>query len=165
MIILGVDPGTAICGYGIIKKNGQELVLIDYGCIKTDKADEMPKRLSQIRKGLVKVIKEHRPDCLATEDIFFFKNQKTAVAIGQAKGVIMLTGFENGLPVCEYTPLQVKQSISGYGRADKKQVQEMVKILLKMKEIPKPDDASDALAIAICHANSERMNKLERDGE
>jgi len=153
MIILGIDPGTAATGFGIIKKN-RELKLIDYGCIKTSASSTTAERLKEIYSQLTKLIKKHKPNIAAVEDIFFFKNLKTAIKVSQARGVILLAITKSKIPVKEYTPLQVKQAVACYGRAEKKQVQEMVKILLHLKEIPKPDDAADALAIAICCANS-----------
>ncbi len=151
MTILGIDPGTAAVGYGIVVGDRDNLKMIDYGCIKTESKTEMPKRLKSIYREINQIIKKFKPDCLAVEDIFFAKNSKTAITVGQARGVILLAGAENNLPVFDYTPLQVKQSTTAYGRADKAQVQKMVQIILKLKEIPKPDDAADGLAIAICH--------------
>ena len=153
MIILGIDPGTAATGYGLIKKNG-ELKLIEYGCIKTSASLTTAERLKELSNQLNDLIKEHKPDMTAVEDIFFFKNLKTAIKVSQARGVILLAAANLNIPVFEYTPLQVKQAITSYGRAEKIQVQKMVKALLNLKEIPKPDDASDALAVAICCANS-----------
>ena len=162
MIILGIDPGTATTGYGVIKvksrcqnKNQSEnLKLIDYGCIITKPGLENSKRLLILAEELKKIIKKYKPDAMAVEDIFFFKNLKTVIKVSEARGAILLTGEQTKIPIFEYTPLQVKQAVVGYGRADKKQVQEMVKILLKLKNIPKPDDAADALAIAICCGHS-----------
>jgi len=154
MIILGIDPGTAITGYGLIKKTSNELELIDYGCIRTDKQFSTAERLGQIDKQLTKLIKDNKPKQVAVEDIFFFKNLKTAVVVSQARGVILARAAQMKIPVVEYTPLQVKQAVTSYGRADKTQVQKMVKLLLKLKQIPKPDDAADALATAICCAHS-----------
>ena len=163
MIILGVDPGTAITGYGIIKiknqkskikNNGKDLELIDYGCIITKPNIDTSGRLLDLFKRLKRIIKKYKPDMMAVEDIFFFKNLKTAIKVSQARGVILLIGEQAKLSIFEYTPLQVKQSVVGYGRAEKRQVQKMVKILLKLKDIPKSDDAADALAIAICCAHS-----------
>ncbi len=154
MVILGIDPGTAITGYGLVEKQGNHLKRIAFGVILT--APEMPTalRLQQIYHGLQAVIEQYRPDMMAVEQLFFNKNVRTALTVGQARGVVLLAGAEAGLDIIEYTPLQVKMAVVGYGRAEKRQVQEMVKILLCLNEIPKPDDAADALAIAICHANS-----------
>jgi crossover junction endodeoxyribonuclease RuvC len=153
MIILGIDPGTAIIGYGVIK-GPKKLEIIDYGCITTTPDFSTAERLGKLHVELEKLIKKHKPDIVAVEDIFFFKNLKTAIKVSQARGVILLTIAEAKIKVAEYTPLQIKQAVACYGRADKNQVQKMVKVLLNLKEIPKPDDAADALAIAICCANS-----------
>ncbi len=154
MIILGVDPGTALIGYGLIKKAGKELKCLDYGCIKTDPQKSPALRLKELEKELKKIIKKHPPDVAAVEDIFFFKNLKTAMKVSQAKGVILLTLAKNNIPIFEYSPLQMKMGITGFGKAEKSQVQRMVQILLNLKTLPKPDDAADALALAICHSNS-----------
>lgn len=154
MVILGVDPGTAICGYGLIEKEGNHLKRIAFGAILTAPETATALRLQQISRELQAIIERYRPDVMAVEQLFFNKNVRTALAVGQARGVILLVGAEAGLDIMEYTPLQVKMAVVGYGRAEKKQVQEMVRILLCLNEIPKPDDAADALAIAICHANS-----------
>ena len=153
MIILGIDPGTAITGYGLIKQN-RKMDLIDYGCIKTSASLTTAERLKELNNQLNALIEKYKPDMVAVEDIFFFKNLKTAVKVSQARGVILLAAAKLNIPVFECTPLQVKQAITSYGRAEKIQVQKMVKVLLNLKEIPKPDDASDALAVAICCANS-----------
>jgi crossover junction endodeoxyribonuclease RuvC len=153
MIVLGIDPGTAIIGYGIID-SGKKLELIDYGCIKTSADMSTAERLEKLHKELEVIIKKYKPEIAAIEDIFFFKNLKTAIKVSQARGVILLTVAQNNVPVAEYTPLQIKQAVACYGRAEKAQVQKMVKALLGLKEIPKPDDAADALAVAICCAHS-----------
>lgn len=154
MRILGIDPGTAIVGYSIIEFDKGKYNVLDYGCIYTDKDEDMPVRLEKIYDSLDNLIKLWKPTDMAIEDLFFFKNQKTIVKVGQARGVITLVGQKNRLNIFSYTPLQVKMGIASYGRAEKKQIQEMVKIILKLDEIPKPDDAADALAIAITHINS-----------
>jgi len=154
MTILGIDPGTALIGFGLIKNSKQKVEMIEYGCIKTEPKYSTAERLGHLDQQLEELIKKHRPDKMAVEDIFFFKNQKTAVKVSQARGVILRRAAQMNIPVIEYTPLQVKQAVTSYGRADKKQVQEMVKALLKLEKIPKPDDAADALAIAICCAHS-----------
>lgn len=164
MIILGIDPGTAITGYGIIEKKGSSIYGIDYGCIETHSKVAMPDRLNDIYKKTEKVIKKYQPDVLACEELFFFKNLKTAITVAQARGVLIVSGRKNRLPVFEYTPLQVKQALTGYGRAEKKQIQKMVKLVLNLDQIPKPDDAADALAVAICHANSEKLNFNSSEG-
>jgi len=153
-IILGVDPGIADTGYGVININGQKLTCLDYGSIKTSAKLELAERLHIINLELTKLIKKYQPDLIGIEELFFCKNVKTALIVGQARGVIVLTAIQNGVPAVEFTPLQVKQAVSTYGRASKEQVQKMVKLLLNLKELPKPDDAADALAIAICAANS-----------
>lgn len=154
MRILGIDPGTAIVGYSIIEYVDKKMKLIDYGCVYTSKDLPMEDRLLQIFNELEEIIEKYKPDHMAVEELFYFKNNKTVISVGEARGVILLAGKKNGLEIGEYTPLQVKIGITGYGKADKKQVQLMVKTLLKMKEIPKPDDAADAIAIAVTHLNS-----------
>lgn len=153
-VILGIDPGIADTGFGVIKKENNQLKLVDYGCIKTIAGLPHEQRLKQINIDLNKIIKKYKPDVAAVEKLFFCNNVKTALTVGEARGVIMLTLCQNNLLIHEYTPLQVKQAVSAYGKAGKMQVQKMVKLLLNMKEIPKPDDAADALAVAICCANS-----------
>lgn len=153
MKILGIDPGTAIIGYGVID-SGRKLELIDYGCIKTSADLSTADRLVVLNKELKKILKKYKPDAVAVEDIFFFKNLKTAIKVSQARGVILLTIAHLKIPIYEFTPLQIKQAVACYGRAEKIQVQKMVKALLNLKEIPKPDDAADALAVAICCGHS-----------
>ncbi|GFN35134.1 crossover junction endodeoxyribonuclease RuvC [Tepidimicrobium xylanilyticum] len=153
MIILGIDPGLAIVGYGVIEYKGNRYRLLDYGVIRTDSNIFFPQRLKLIYDELSSIIDRFNPADLAVEELFFNKNVKTAIQVGQARGVEILAAINKGLEVYEYTPLQIKQSVVGYGRAEKRQVQEMVKILLNLKEIPKPDDAADALAVAICHSS------------
>ena len=147
MIILGIDPGTASTGYGIVKKT-KTIKWLGHGVIKTTPDSSPEERLRIINVELSKIIKKHQPDLLAIESIFFFKNLKTFIPVSRAGGVILLTAAKNKLPVREFTPLQVKSVITGNGRADKKEVQKRIKKLLRLKEIPKPDDAADALAIA-----------------
>ncbi len=160
MIILGIDPGTAIVGYGIIQTQKNKVKYIDCGCIFTSKEDSDQERLLIINKELKKIIKKNKPDCMAVEKLFFFKNAKTLIPVSQAKGVILFTGHKEKLPVFEYTPLQVKMAITGYGRADKKQVQKTIKMVLRLDKVPSPDDAADALSVAICHANSIPLQRL-----
>jgi len=155
MIILGIDPGTAATGYGVIKKDNN-LEMIDYGCIETTTDYSTAERLNILDKELSKIIKKYQPERIAIEDIFFFKNIKTAIKVSQARGVVLARAAKTKMQIIEYTPLQIKQAVTSYGRADKNQVQQMVKLLLNLKQIPKPDDAADALAAAICCANSTR---------
>ncbi|AGA69950.1 Holliday junction endonuclease RuvC [Desulfitobacterium dichloroeliminans LMG P-21439] len=162
MLILGIDPGTAIMGYGLIEKKGSRLLAVDYGCWRTPAHTPMTERLLMLYNDIAACIKNHQPNFVAVEELFFNRNTTTAISVGQARGVILLAAAQAGIPVSEYTPLQVKQSVTGYGRADKQQIQQMVKALLGLPEIPKPDDTADALAIAICHAHS--VNLLNRMG-
>jgi len=157
MLILGIDPGTATTGYGLIKKEQNRLILIKYGITSTPARQNLPRRLTTIYKEINKIIKKYKPNLLACEQIFFFKNVKTAITVGHARGVILLCAEQNKIPLFEATPLQVKQAVACYGRAGKEQIQKMVKMLLGLKEIPKPDDAADALACAICAGNSVRV--------
>ena len=159
MIILGIDPGIAIIGYGIIEYKNNKFKVIDYGAIFTPASTSTTKRLEKIYKGIDILIKNYNIDEVGIEELFFNKNVKTAITVAQARGVILLACSHNDKPIYEYTPLQVKQGVVGYGRAKKLQVQQMVEIILNLKEIPKPDDVADALAIAICHAHA---NKLEK---
>lgn len=152
--IIGIDPGTAIVGYGILDIIGSNIEVIDYGCITTDKNLQMEDRLIEIYQKLNSIIIDYKPDEMAVEELFYFKNNKTVISVGQARGVIILTGRLNNLKISSYTPLQVKIGICGYGRAEKKQIQQMVKRILNLKEIPKPDDVADALGIAITHINT-----------
>jgi crossover junction endodeoxyribonuclease RuvC len=159
MIILGIDPGIARCGWAIIETRGSQLVAKDYGCIETQSSMEVSLRLSEIYRKITKLIKKHSPDALVLEDLFFNTNAKTAFVVGQARGAVLLSGAENGIKNYVYTPLQVKIAVTGYGRAEKEQVGKMVKIILALDKIPKPDDTADALAIAITHAFSAKMAK------
>jgi crossover junction endodeoxyribonuclease RuvC len=154
-VILGIDPGIADTGFGLIEKNkNNNIRCLDYGSIQTPSKMEMSARLEILNLELTKIIKKHQPKIIAIEQLFFCKNVKTALVVGQARGVILLTAKQNKVLTVEFTPLQVKQAVSAYGKAEKMQVQKMVKLLLNLKEIPKPDDAADALAIAICAANN-----------
>jgi len=155
-IILGIDPGIADTGYGLIKKTkNNDLECLDYGSIKTRAKLPLAERLEIIHLELEKIIKEYKPNLVAVEELFFCNNAKTALIVGQARGVVLLTIKQNNLPLLEFTPLQVKQAVSTYGKASKMQVQKMVKILLNLKELPKPDDAADALAVAVCASNKQ----------
>jgi len=161
MRTLGIDPGTATTGFGVVDEIDKKLCLVDYGCIKTSPSLDMPSRLNIISEQLSALIEKYKPENVAVEQLFFASNAKTAIKVGEARGVILLTASQAGLKVAEYTPLQVKMALTGYGKADKKQVQYMVKNLLKCKETPKPDDAADAIAIAVCHLNSRRINEAK----
>ncbi|VWL85459.1 Holliday junction resolvase [Oceanivirga miroungae] len=160
--VLGIDPGTAIVGYSILELENGKYNLIDYGCIYTDKDTKMEVRLEQIYDRLDTIIKLYKPSEMAIEDLYFFKNQKTVIKVSQARGVINLAAIKNGLDITDYTPLQVKMGVCSYGRATKSQVQEMVKLILSLDEIPKPDDAADAIAIAITHLNSMNIPKIDK---
>lgn len=162
MLVLGVDPGTATTGYGFIEARGSKLRVIDYGVLSTPAHMDMPGRLRLIHQGLVGLINQYHPQAAAVEQIFYHRNAKTVISVAQSRGVILFTAADAGVPVFEYTPLQVKQSVVGYGQADKRQVQLMVQRLLSLKEVPRPDDAADALAIAICHLHSQRLSQLYR---
>ena len=160
MIILGVDPGIGRCGWGVIEVIAGKIKVLDYGCIETPPNGKIEERLFIISQEIRKFIKEYSPDCLSIEELFFGSNSKTALVVGQARGVILLSAGENKIPTAVYTPLQVKIALTGYGRADKNQIAQMVKLLLKLKDIPKIDDTTDALAIALTHAFSAKMGKL-----
>ena len=153
MRILGIDPGTATTGFGVIEKNGSVLKFVDAGVITTSPEISMPNRLVMIHEEMTQVIREVKPDQVAIELLYFANNVTTAMTVGQSRGVVTLACAAAGLPIAEYTPLQVKMAVTGYGRADKKQIQEMVKMMLKLSAVPKPDDAADGLAIAITHAS------------
>lgn len=161
MKILGIDPGYAILGWGIIEKTGNRFKALDYGSITTDKDMEMPERLEILYDSLRELIEEHRPDVASIEKLFFNTNTTTAINVGQARGVAILACMKGGIKVSEYTPLQIKQALVGYGRAEKKQVQFMVKTMLNLREVPKPDDTADALAAAICHGHSSDNRLLQ----
>jgi len=163
MLILGIDPGTAITGYGLVAGDGDELALVGYGVITTPSGSPLPQRLRTLYRELTDLIARYRPTAVAIEELFFSRNVRTALAVGQARGIALLAAAEAGLPVHEYTPLQVKQAVVGYGRATKDQVQQMVRVLLGLDVVPQPDDAADAIAVAICHLHSHRLaTMLER---
>lgn len=155
--VLGIDPGTATTGWAIIEEKDCQLKSIAYGSIDTAKNQTEERRLSETHRDLSLVIKKYRPQEAAIEKLFFFKNQKTIIPVSQSRGAILLTLEQKGVTVFGYTPLQVKQAVTGYGRAEKKQVQLMTKSILSLKSIPKPDDAADAIAVAICHLNGRGM--------
>ncbi len=154
MRIIGIDPGYAIVGYGIVDYNSNHFSVVDYGAITTKAHTPFDSRLSSIYDGLSQLISAFKPDAMSIEKLFFNTNTTTAIDVAQARGVIVLAAAQGGLDIAEYTPLQVKQSVVGYGRAEKKQVQEMTRLMLNLKSVPKPDDTADALALAICHAHS-----------
>lgn len=154
MIILGIDPGYAIVGYGVLEYKNNHFSVIDYGAVLTDAGTPFNIRLEKIYDGLCRIIERHHPEAMAIEKLFYNNNAKTVIDVSQARGVIMLAAQKNGVPTFEYTPLQVKQSVVGYGRAEKKQVQEMTRRILNLDKVPKPDDTADALAMAICHGHA-----------
>lgn len=160
MVIIGIDPGYAIVGVGVVEHIGNKFRTIDYGAITTPAGMPTTERLNKIFHEMVAYIEKYKPDAVAIEELFFNSNQKTAITVAQARGALLVAATSSGVPVYEYTPLQVKQSVTGYGRADKSQIQQMVKMMLGLSQIPKPDDAADALAIAICHAHSDKMNNI-----
>ena len=151
MIILGIDPGLAIVGWGVVEYVGTRFRPLAYGSITTPKEMTTEQRLAEIYRQLCEIIQKYRPDGMAVEELFFNTNQTTGIRVAEARGVILLAGYQNGVPIAEYTPLQVKQSVVGYGRAEKKQVIAMVTSILKLPAPPKPDDTADAVAIALCH--------------
>ncbi len=159
-LVLGIDPGTAITGYGLVWGEGDDLRLVDYGVITTPSDESQPQRLKEIYRQLTALIQERQPAEAAVEKLFFSRNVRTALSVGQARGVTLLAMANADIEIHEYTPLEVKQAVVGYGRATKKQVQEMVKVLLGLDSVPQPDDAADAIAVAICHIHSARMKSL-----
>lgn len=156
MRIIGIDPGTGILGFGIIEVSGGKVTLVDGGVIKTPSTDTDAERLKTIFEELTGIIKTTKPEAMSVEKLFFAQNVTTAMTVSQARGVVLLAGTQAGLKISEYTPLQIKQALTGYGRADKKQIQEMVRVILNLKTAPKPDDCADALAAAICHSMTMR---------
>jgi crossover junction endodeoxyribonuclease RuvC len=157
MRAIGIDPGTATTGYGVVEENAGTLALVAYGEINTPAGMPMPERLVALHEELCRLITLHAPETAGVESLFFQKNVRTAISVGQARGVALLALGRAGLKVGEYTPLEVKLAVAGYGGAGKRQVQLMVRTLLRMEELPRPDDAADALAVAICHLNSSQM--------
>lgn len=163
MLVLGIDPGTAITGYGLVKGEGDDLTLVAYGAITTSSDWPLPERLQHIYRELTALVEDRQPTAVAVEELFFSKNVRTALSVGQARGVALLAAANAGLPIHEYTPLQVKQAIAGYGQATKDQVQQMVRMLLGLDSVPQPDDAADAIAVAICHIHSAKLTALLRE--
>ncbi len=165
MLVLGIDPGTALCGYGFVRSEQDEMSLVAYGAVATPANSPLPGRLLQIFTELSALVEQYRPDAAAVEKLFFAKNSRTALAVGHARGVALLVAAQAKLPVGEYTPNEVKQAIVGYGGADKNQMQQMVKMLLHLDFVPEPDDAADAVAIAICHIQSSHLQQLIQNQE
>jgi crossover junction endodeoxyribonuclease RuvC len=161
MRVIGIDPGTAITGWGIVDGDGTDLVMVAGGVITTPAGMPLPQRLQVIYQELTVIVKQWQPETAGLEELFFSKNAKTALAVGHGRGAAMLALANANLPIAEYKPLEVKQAITGYGGADKLQMQHMVKLLLALDDIPRPDDAADALAVAICHLHSVRLRQLE----
>lgn len=161
MIILGIDPGLATIGWGVVEVRGSQIAVIACGHISTSKEFALPKRLAEISSNISTIIQKYRPAEAAVEELFFLNNQKTALTVAQARGCILLTLENLRVDIYGYTPLEVKQALTNYGRADKSQVQLMVKALLKLPVIPKPDDTADALAIALCHISRRKMDKIK----
>lgn len=161
MVVLGIDPGTATTGYGLVHEDDAgEARLVRCGAITTGPEAPMPERLLAIHRAVTALIREDAPEALAVEALFFGRNVTTALTVGQARGVVLLAAAQAGLPIYEYKPAEVKQALAGYGGADKRQMQEMVRILLGLDEIPRPDDAADAVAVAVCHLHSQRLRRL-----
>lgn len=158
MIILGIDPGYAIVGIGVLEYKGNKFRPIEYNAITTHASMITSLRLKKIKEEINEYLHKYNPDAVAIEELFFNSNAKTAIAVAQARGVLVAETAATGIPIYEYTPLQIKQAVTGYGRAEKGQIQQMVKMLLNLNAIPKPDDAADALAVAICHAHSSHIN-------
>ena len=165
MLILGIDPGTAITGYGLDREEDDVLTLVDCGVITTPSGQPLPERLQIIYRGLADLVDQHPPAAAAVEELFFSRNARTALSVGHARGVTLLALADAGLPIYEYKPLEIKKAIAGYGGADKRQVQEMVRMLLNLEDVPRPDDAADAVAVAVCHIHSARMAALIADAE
>lgn len=164
MRILGLDPGTATTGYGVVDKVGASPLMVDFGTITTSPRKDPGARLLDIYNKLNTIIDKYSPEVIVMEQLFFAKNQTTAIAVGKACGVMQFAAAQRKLPVVEYTPMQVKQAVVGYGGAEKKQVQYMIQRILSLVEIPKPDDAADALALCVCHAHSEKLRSMAAKG-
>ena len=158
--VLGIDPGTAIVGYGLVDYDGQNFECLEHGVLRTSPDQPLSERLLQIKRELTGLIEQMHPDHIAVEELFFSKNAKTALAVGHARGVILLTVAESGRRVYEYKPMQIKQALVGYGGADKLQIQTFLTMMLGLQSVPKPDDAADALAVALCHCGSYRLDQL-----
>ncbi|MBE3554005.1 MAG: crossover junction endodeoxyribonuclease RuvC [Thermicanus sp.] len=165
MRILGIDPGLALVGYGVIEVRDGNLLPVQFGKLETAKELSLPARLERIYRGMKEILREYQPDEVAVEKLYFNTNTTTAIAVAEARGVILLASEEDHIPVYEYTPLQVKQTVVGYGQAEKKQVQMMIRVLLGLRSDPKPDDVADALGIAITHAHFSRWKRKEGNGD
>lgn len=163
-VVIGIDPGTATTGYGVIKEHPRgELEWLDHGVVKTPSDWEEPRRLLFLYESLRDIVDKHQPDCCAIEKLFFQKNVKTAISVGQGRGAALIAVAAHELILGEYSPSEIKQAVSGYGSADKRQIQEMVRMLLELEEIPQPDDAADALAVAICHLHTTRREQVLKE--
>ena len=160
MRVLGVDPGTIVLGYGLLDAEGDEMTLVHYDCIKCKARSEMSERLLFLHTGLSKAVKKYKPDVMAIESPFVGENVKSALAIGKAQAIVLLIAAQNGIPIYEYSPAQVKHHVADYGASSKEQIQQMVKMLLELDEVPEPHDAADALAVAICHLRECKMREL-----
>ena len=165
MLVLGIDPGLATTGYGLVRETEGELQAVGYGTVTTMAKRSLPERLQQIYTELSTLIQRYRPDESAVEELFFSRNVRTAMSVGQARGVVLLALADGGLPVTDYSPLTIKQAVSGFGGADKIQMQTTVRILLRLESLPRPDDAADALAVAICHIHSARLGQMLRNSQ
>ena len=165
MRILGIDPGTATTGYGVIESNNDEITVIDYGALVSPTRSPIGERLSFLYRGLLEIISRYKPDAVAVEEPFVAKNVRSALAVGRAQAVAILAAATSGLPSYEYTPAQVKQMVANYGAGSKEQIQQMVKLQLGLPEIPQPDDAADALAVAICHLRDMHVKSLLRESK
>ncbi len=157
--VLGIDPGLAITGYGLLKMENDKCTVLNYGCIRTPAGQELPQRLLAVFEGICSLINQYSPGVMAVEQLFFCKNVRTATQVGEARGAILTAAAVHNVPIVEYTPLQIKQAVAGYGKAEKKQVQQMVSLILKIAEPPQPDDAADALAVALCYLQSRRWDE------
>ena len=162
MVVLGIDPGIGRCGWGFVEKKDSKNKATVYGCIETSSKDKVEERLVGISDEVEDLIKKNKPDVIAIEELFFGTNSKTALVVGQARGVVLLVAAKRKIPVFAYTPLQVKMALTGYGRADKNQIAQMTKVILNLEKIPKIDDTSDALAVALTHIFSAKMDKLKQ---
>ena len=161
MLVLGIDPGIGTTGYGVVGEDARgDVALVAYGAIETQPGAPMPERLQRLYNEMTAVLHQHQPESVAVEQLFFGRNVTTAIMVGQARGVALLAAAQAGLQVYEYKPAEVKQALTGYGNADKRQMQEMVKLLLQLDHVPRPDDAADAVAIAVCHLHSQRLRRL-----